>query len=163
VLAVATIRVNINCYDSEDTDMDYKQEMLKLFRTTRSAAERAGYTWRLSFDDFVELWQPHWTERRSRQLQLSRNGYAGAYERDNVRVDTRSNHVRDQHARQKSQRQLWPSVVRNISALWDTATAEQIALARESLSRYAGHEGIAADSLGISVQGFRILLSMDRT
>jgi hypothetical protein len=147
--------------DPTDDPADDHAQYQRLFRITRSAAERGGITWRLSLEDFIELWRPHWLRRREGRLQLSRVGYAGAYEKGNVRVDTRANHVREQHALAQRQRGEWPSMVRRLDVLWNTATPEQIALARAALDRYKQFEGIAADSLGLSVQSFRILLSKE--
>lgn len=146
--------------ETDQRQADQRQaEYKRLFRTARSRAERAGITWRLALDDFIALWEPHWAERRSRRLQLNRNGYAGAYERGNVRVDTQANHVRDQHARQRADRGLYATMRTELTTLWETATPQQIELAHQALKQCAGSEAVAALSLGLNVTSFRILLS----
>jgi hypothetical protein len=81
-----------------------EDECKRLFRATRASAERVGIVWRLSLQEFSELWRPHWDERKQKRLILARSGYAGAYESGNVSVDTRSNHVYAQHLRRRAER-----------------------------------------------------------
>jgi hypothetical protein len=68
------------------------------FRSMQKAADLRGNEWGLSFEEFVELWRPHWRERRRMNLVLCRNGYIGPWALGNVRIDTRSSQVSDQHA-----------------------------------------------------------------
>lgn len=138
--------------------MDEEAAYARLFKQSRRTAEAAGITWRLSFSDFVDTWAPRWHERIPKRLQLSRLGYQGAYEIGNVRVDTRAAHVAEQHANRKRARAIEPVDASN--EFWASATSEQITLARKALETHPMYEGLAAQSIGITVQSLRTLLKM---
>ena len=58
-----------------------------------SRAERRGIDWKLTFEDWWELWEPHYAERGSRKMQkvMCRHLDRGAYEKSNVRIDLACN------------------------------------------------------------------------
>jgi hypothetical protein len=76
-------------------------EMHKEFRRLRSAAASRGSAWDLTLEQFIEIWSPRWQDRRRLRLVLCRNGYKGPWTVENVRIDSRANQVREQHARQR--------------------------------------------------------------
>ena len=71
------------------------------FKRLKRCAEDRASEWNLSFDEFVELWREHWRDRRRLKLVLCRNGFKGPWAIGNVRIDTRPNQVKDQHARRR--------------------------------------------------------------
>jgi hypothetical protein len=81
----------------------FEVQIKRSFRATRSSAERVGIVWRLSLEEFTDLWRPHWQDRKD--LLLARLGYTGVYEIGNVKVDTRSAHVKLQQARKREERE----------------------------------------------------------
>jgi len=60
------------------------------------------YAWEITLDEYLALWLPHWAQRkgatRGASLVVARTGATGPYRLDNVRIDTRSNQVREMHA-----------------------------------------------------------------
>jgi hypothetical protein len=71
------------------------------FRKMQRHAARHGVGWHLTFDQFVDLWRPHWRERHRFNLVLTRNAYVidgqiAPWAMGNVRVDTRGHQVEDQ-------------------------------------------------------------------
>ena len=77
------------------------KEMFGEFKRLKRSAEDRASEWNLSFDEFVELWREHWRDRRRLKLVLCRNGFKGPWAIGNVRIDTRPNQVKDQHARRR--------------------------------------------------------------
>lgn len=59
-----------------------------VFLQARASAERRGIPWRLTFDEWWRIWEPHWSRRANEYLAMCRTGDKGAYEVGNVRIDT---------------------------------------------------------------------------
>jgi hypothetical protein len=60
----------------------------------RNAFQEAD--WNLSWEAFVELWRPHWRDRRRLNLVICRTDHMKPYALGNVYIDTRSNQVKQQ-------------------------------------------------------------------
>lgn len=69
-------------------------DMRKHFARLAWGARRGTYQWNLSWEQFVELWHPHWADRRRRKLVICREDHTKPYELGNVWIDTRSNQVK---------------------------------------------------------------------
>jgi hypothetical protein len=70
------------------------------FRLSRDWAARQGVPWRLTLEEFIALWRPHWFKRGpTRQgLILCRLAHRGPFELGNVYIGTRSEYVTEWHA-----------------------------------------------------------------
>lgn len=71
-------------------------DMLREFCRHKRELTRADRAWKLTFPEYVNLWADHWKHRRRRNLVMCRTNHAGAYEVGNVRIDTRSNQLKEQ-------------------------------------------------------------------
>jgi hypothetical protein len=60
------------------------------YQNHRGAAKRRGIEFRLTFEQWWQLWEPYWAMRGPRRGQyvMARTDDAGAYELGNVRIDT---------------------------------------------------------------------------
>lgn len=54
-------------------------------------AKQSGIEFKLSFEEWWNLWEPHWHERGIGGKVMCRANDEGAYELGNVRIDTQSN------------------------------------------------------------------------
>lgn len=63
---------------------------LARFHANRIQAGKRGIEWKLSFDDWWTIWEPHYHLRGHGhgKMNLCRSGDQGAYEVGNVRIDT---------------------------------------------------------------------------
>jgi hypothetical protein len=52
--------------------------------------------WNITFEEFADLWRPHWSDRRRLNLVICRIDHLKPYESGNVYIDTRSNQVKQQ-------------------------------------------------------------------
>lgn len=59
----------------------------------KSNAKRRGVDFRFTFEEWWEIWKPHWKERGLGGLVMCRHNDQGAYEVGNVRIDTCSNNM----------------------------------------------------------------------
>ena len=116
------------------------------FTRSRAAAEHRGIVWRLTFEEFVDLWAPHWHNQES--MELCRTGDLGPYEVGNVRVDTREANLQDMRPR---------AVVGRIVPLPErVARLERMAVGL-SLLKANGNMTEAAHRIGITFRQYRYL------
>lgn len=73
------------------------REPRALFLAQRNGAEARGIPWRFTYEEWWQLWEPHWERRVPDKLCLCRNADAGAYEVGNCRIDTALNNLLEQH------------------------------------------------------------------
>jgi hypothetical protein len=71
-------------------------DMFREFCRHKRDLTKPDRAWKLTFPEYVKLWADHWNQRRRLNLVMCRTNYAGDYEVGNVRIDTRSNQLRDQ-------------------------------------------------------------------
>jgi hypothetical protein len=60
-------------------------------------ADRRGIEWKLTFEDWWEIWEPHYAERGNQKMQkvMCRHLDRGAYEKGNVRIDLACNNLHE--------------------------------------------------------------------
>lgn len=58
-------------------------------------AKQCGINFNITFEDWWELWQPHWGQRGIGGMVMCRFNDEGAYEVGNVRIDTQANNNRE--------------------------------------------------------------------
>jgi hypothetical protein len=58
-------------------------------------AKQSGIDFNLSFEEWWQLWEPHWEDRGIGGLVMCRTNDSGAYELGNVRIDTQANNNRE--------------------------------------------------------------------
>jgi hypothetical protein len=80
---------------------EFDKVMRREYERKKAQADHYNIEWRLSFEEFVELWRPHWMDRARQNLMLCRLNDSGAYDVGNVKFDTRANHMRDWQARRR--------------------------------------------------------------
>ena len=71
----------------------------RVFDRQRANAKQRGVEFKMTFEQWSELWGARLDERGVRlgQLVMCRNGDAGAYEAGNVRIDTNSGNMKEHH------------------------------------------------------------------
>lgn len=65
------------------------------YKAHKEGAIQRGIEFKLSFDEWWELWKPHWKDKLQGEICMCRNGDKGAYEVGNVRIDTWQNNIRE--------------------------------------------------------------------
>lgn len=60
-------------------------------------AKQSGVEFKLTYEEWWEIWEPHWEGRGLGGLVMCRYGDNGAYEVGNVRIDTQANNNREAH------------------------------------------------------------------
>lgn len=65
------------------------------YLTQKHRAKNRGIKFVISFEDWWELWKPHWHLRKKAGMVMCRIGDSGAYEVGNVRIDTHGSNVRE--------------------------------------------------------------------
>jgi hypothetical protein len=60
-------------------------------------ATTRGIEFKLTFDEWWELWEPHYAERGTGRMVMCRTNDEGPYEMGNVRIDTQSNNAMENH------------------------------------------------------------------
>ena len=89
-----------------DIDDDTRKDMTRAYWTLRNSVLRTGtYEFLLTLDEFITLWAPRWHLRRASKLVIARTRATGPYQIGNVRIDTRSNQVREMHAEYRKRRE----------------------------------------------------------
>lgn len=58
-------------------------------------AKQCGIEFNLTFDEWWEIWQPHYEDRGIGKLVMCRFNDEGSYEVGNVRIDTQANNNRE--------------------------------------------------------------------
>jgi hypothetical protein len=73
------------------------KDVKRKFYTQRSGAKARGIEFKMTFDEWWEVWKPHWANRGSKkgQLVMCRKMDCGAYEVGNVRIGTVDCNARD--------------------------------------------------------------------
>lgn len=66
------------------------RDPVQAYRTHAASAAQRGIEFKLTFDQWWALWEPHYPQRGRNvgQKQMCRTGDTGAYEAGNVRIDT---------------------------------------------------------------------------
>lgn len=72
------------------------REVRQKFLTHRSHAKQRGIEFKMTFEEWWEIWKPHWHNRGTRvgQFMMCRTMDKGAYEVGNVRIDTPKGNAR---------------------------------------------------------------------
>jgi len=78
---------------------ELRRELQKAYRETprgkygmqKQAARQRGIEFKLTFDEWWWLWEPHWGQR----MVMARHKDQGAYELGNVRVTTQSDNMQE--------------------------------------------------------------------
>lgn len=66
-------------------------------------AKQSGVAFNLTFNQWWNIWKPHWDERGLGKLVMCRLRDSGAYEVGNVRIDTQANNNREAHNLRRNQ------------------------------------------------------------
>ena len=128
---------NIEKAKSQDKEWRKKNPARSAYLSQKSRAKERGVEFLLTFEEWWEMWEPHW-ERRGRSLddmQMCRTGDTGPYSVENCRIDTCRNNKREYYGNAK----LGEDHVRDIRKRHGKGE-KQAALAREyCLSRAGVH------------------------
>jgi len=65
------------------------------YNAHKRGAMLRGIDFKLTFEEWWSLWEPHWTENQQGIVCMCRNNDEGAYEIGNVRIDTWTNNIRE--------------------------------------------------------------------
>lgn len=84
---------------NRERDLEQRREQNKKRRRTpegkfldqKVGARQRGIEFNLSFEEWWELWEPHWSERGLGKMVMCRDNDEGPYELGNVRIDTQAN------------------------------------------------------------------------
>lgn len=69
--------------------MDRSEARLR-YAQHKSRAKERGIEWEFTFEEWCEIWEPHWAKRgvHKDELGMCRTRDLGSYRPDNVRLDT---------------------------------------------------------------------------
>lgn len=72
------------------------REVRRKFLNHRGQAKQRGIEFKMTFDEWWEIWRPHWHNRGNKvgQFGMCRTMDKGAYEVGNVRIDTPKGNAR---------------------------------------------------------------------
>ncbi len=65
------------------------------YQAHKEGAGERGIEFKLTFDEWWGLWEPHWIDKRIGVVCMCRFNDEGAYELGNVRIDTWQNNIRE--------------------------------------------------------------------
>lgn len=127
------------------------------FLRQRAHAERRGIPFRLTFEEWWSVWEPHWARRDKEHLDMCRMRDLGAYELGNVRIDTH-----EANTAERVRERLIARLPHEIAGFQRPTLPQRIArLERHALElalgRADGNMTNAALRLGISFRQFRYL------
>jgi len=80
------------------TIADWKKTPEGRYSKQKEHAKTRGIGFNLTFDEWWELWQPHYAERGQGGLMMCRTNDEGAYELGNVRIDTHRNNIKERNS-----------------------------------------------------------------
>lgn len=72
-----------------------RHEIYKVWLTTKAQASFRQESWQLDFEDFYNIWLPHWDNRgrKGTNVCLTRDDVEGCWSKDNVIIMTRREHI----------------------------------------------------------------------
>ena len=131
------------------------RDPIKAFHSAKGQARRRHILWTLTFDEWWQIWQPHWQARcDGKPLQMCRTEDKGGYTLGNVRIDTAKNNLAERTAIiSGALESLKSSRIDLASAL---AEVERKAM-EWALTVAAGNQTHAAAALGITFRAWRYL------
>jgi hypothetical protein len=89
--------MNNKSFERTDISETVLNEMRRQFnRFAKAVRYNDAPYWELSWEAFVELWRPHWRDRRRLNLVICRDDHMKPYALGNAYIDTRSNQVKQQ-------------------------------------------------------------------
>lgn len=65
------------------------------YKAHKENATQRGVEFKLTFEEWWDVWKPHWKEVRQGVVCMCRFNDEGAYELGNVRIDTWQNNIRE--------------------------------------------------------------------
>lgn len=65
------------------------------YKAHKEQAAQRGIPFELTFQEWWELWEPHWQETLQGKICMCRNQDKGGYTLGNVRIDTWQNNIRE--------------------------------------------------------------------
>lgn len=136
--------------------MARKQNPIDAFNAQRYQANRRGIDFRLKYDEWFALWEPHWDRRETDNLVMCRTGDTGAYELGNVRIDTQGNNLLEQSALCKARANAAKKAC--VKSLTQLTNEYQIGLIKQALELENFNVTNASLRLGISFRRLRYLI-----
>jgi len=67
------------------------------YSSHKHRAKQSGVEFNLTFDEWMNIWEPYWDQRGIGGMVMCRTGDTGPYEVGNVRIDTQANNNREAH------------------------------------------------------------------
>lgn len=88
--------------------MDRSEARLR-YAQQRSRAKERGIEWEFTFEEWCEIWEPHWEKRgpHKDQLGMCRTHDVGPYSPANVRLDTPKGNAAERGLMQQCARPRW--------------------------------------------------------
>lgn len=125
-------------YQKKARIVDELSEQRKKYRAQKAQAAKRGIEFKLSFDEWWTLWEPHYANRGigRGKLCMCRNLDSGAYEIGNVRIDRIESNGHDRRA----------SAIAKNGTRWRQNWKDDGAEVAEALGFFNHHESMADPS-----------------
>ena len=83
----------------QPTDDALLNSQRRQFTQQRNQARWRNEIWQIDWEEWLEMWQPHWHQRgrTSSSLCMVREDYDRPWHKNNVKLIARGDHVRRQH------------------------------------------------------------------
>lgn len=131
-------------------------EQHKAYVVHRNGAKARGIEFKLSFDDWWDIWAPHWGRKKAELLQMCRTRDQGAYELGNVRIDTPEGNARDRSIDTYQPKYRQFEIVLPVGQTLPERVARfEARILRRALKAHHYNQTATAATLGISFRAIR--------